>query len=266
MTYVGSATSSEHDQELDSLLVGPIPIGVNKFIFEADPPSLARLPSSEILGVTVILLTCSYDSREFVRVGYYVNNEYDSEELNAEPPAKPVIERVRRNVLAEKPRVTRFAIKWDSEDSAPAEYPPEQPEADTLDDDGAAYGAEEAELQAALERELEDTEAKLANVKAETATDGDSEMGGTEQPEPASRGDEEGSEAESEDLEAESSGSEDEEEEEGDGEGEVEGAEGNEDMEMGEGENEEKRAGDGTSKNGEQKPIQQQGHAEVMVH
>lgn len=103
---------SEHDQELDSLLVGPIPVGVNKFIFEADSPDLKRIPTSEILGVTVILLTCSYDGREFVRVGYYVNNEYDSEELNAEPPAKPVIERVKRNVLAEKPRVTRFAIKW----------------------------------------------------------------------------------------------------------------------------------------------------------
>lgn len=62
--------------------------------------------------MTVILLTCSYDGREFVRVGYYVNNEYDSEELNADPPAKPIIERIRRNVLAEKPRVTRFAIKW----------------------------------------------------------------------------------------------------------------------------------------------------------
>ena len=130
LTYVGSATSqvlcfvfaiamcqltsirSEHDQELDSLLVGPIPVGVNKFIFEADPPNLRRIPTSEILGVTVILLTCSYDGREFVRVGYYVNNEYDSEELNAEPPAKPDVDRVRRNVLAEKPRVTRFAIKW----------------------------------------------------------------------------------------------------------------------------------------------------------
>jgi histone chaperone ASF1 len=112
LTYVGSATSSEHDQELDSLLVGPIPIGVNKFIFEADPPDLTRLPSSEILGVTVILLTCSYDGREFVRVGYYVNNEYDEEILNNDPPSKPVIQHIRRNVLAEKPRVTRFAIKW----------------------------------------------------------------------------------------------------------------------------------------------------------
>lgn len=111
---MGSLTllSSEYDQELDSLLVGPIPIGVNKFLFEADPPNLSNLPPSEIIGVTVILLTCSYDGREFVRVGYYVNNEYDNEELNAEPPAKPIIERVRRNVLEAKPRVTRFAIKW----------------------------------------------------------------------------------------------------------------------------------------------------------
>lgn len=87
-------------------------MGVNKFIFEATPPDLKRIPSLDILGVTVILLTCSYDDREFVRVGYYVNNEYDSEELNADPPAKPIIERVKRNILAEKPRVTRFAIKW----------------------------------------------------------------------------------------------------------------------------------------------------------
>lgn len=112
LTYVGSATSDQYDQELDSLLVGPIPVGVNKFVFEADPPDTKRIPDAEILGVTVILLTCAYDGREFVRVGYYVNNEYETEELSADPPAKPVIEKIRRNVLDAKPRVTRFAIKW----------------------------------------------------------------------------------------------------------------------------------------------------------
>jgi hypothetical protein len=105
-------SSNEYDQELDSLLVGPIPVGVNKFNFQADPPDLTRIPNSEIIGVTVILLSCSYDGREFVRVGYYVNNEYTDEALALEPPAKPVIEKVRRSILAEKPRVTRFAIKW----------------------------------------------------------------------------------------------------------------------------------------------------------
>lgn len=105
-------SSSEHDQVLDSLLVGPVPVGVNKFLFEADAPNLSKIPNTEILGVTVILLSCSYDDREFVRVGYYVNNEYTDESLASDPPAKPIIEKVRRSILAEKPRVTRFAIKW----------------------------------------------------------------------------------------------------------------------------------------------------------
>ena len=243
MTYVGSATSfvslpsklphnltiysDEHDQELDSLLVGPIPVGVNKFVFEADPPDTKRIPDAEILGVTVILLTCAYDSREFVRVGYYVNNEYDSEELNADPPAKPILEKVRRNILAEKPRVTRFAIKWfvlpaedwwlstnrpcrDSDDSAPAEFPPDQPEAD-LTADGEEYGAEELEE----EEEVEAVEGAAADPDAMVD---DAEMAGAEGDPAAAESDNEGSE----DLEGESSGSEDEdieEEEEGEGAG-----------------------------------------------
>ncbi|CAG8973307.1 hypothetical protein HYALB_00000069 [Hymenoscyphus albidus] len=198
LTYVGSATSDEHDQELDSLLVGPIPVGVNKFVFEADPPNTTRIPDAEILGVTVILLTCAYDSREFVRVGYYVNNEYDSEELNADPPPKPILEKVRRNILAEKPRVTRFAIKWDSDDSAPPEFPPDQPEAD-LNADGDQYGAEEAE-----EEEEE--------AAAEAAADPDAMVQDNEMAvdvDPAAAGEDE--DAGSEDLEADSSGSEEEE-------------------------------------------------------
>ncbi|EFY99682.1 ASF1-like histone chaperone [Metarhizium robertsii] len=170
LTYVGSATSDQYDQELDSLLVGPVPVGVNKFLFEADAPKTTRIPDADVLGVTVILLTCAYDGREFVRVGYYVNNEYDSEELNTDLPAKPIIERVRRNVLAEKPRVTRFAIKWDSEASAPPEFPPEQPEADLVAD-GDEYGAEEAEEEAAAE----------AAEKAELQPGEDAEMAGVEQ-------------------------------------------------------------------------------------
>ncbi|KAI9929066.1 hypothetical protein ASPWEDRAFT_36988 [Aspergillus wentii DTO 134E9] len=243
LTYVGSATSSEYDQELDSLLVGPIPVGVNKFIFEADPPDLKRIPTSEILGVTVILLTCSYDGREFVRVGYYVNNEYDSEELSQEPPAKPIIERIRRNILAEKPRVTRFAIKWDSEESAPAEYPPDQPEADILDDDSGAYGAEEVELEAALVKELETSNTQEQEPKGE-----DHEMEGAEPAAGKEEEEEEISDADSEDIEDESDDDDDDLEEE-------EGGEPDEDVEMGD--------------DNDQKPNnapQQQQQPEVMVH
>ncbi|KAF4126058.1 histone chaperone ASF1 [Geosmithia morbida] len=175
LTYVGSATSDQYDQELDSLLVGPIPVGVNKFVFEADAPNTTRIPETDILGVTVILLTCAYDGREFVRVGYYVNNEYDSDELNAEPPAKPLIDRVKRNVLAEKPRVTRFAIKWDSDASAPAEYPPEQPEADLVAD-GEEYGADEADDDVEDDAAVEGEAAASSSKKQGE----DAEMGGVE--------------------------------------------------------------------------------------
>ncbi|KAI3531462.1 ASF1 like histone chaperone [Colletotrichum lupini] len=213
LTYVGSATSDQYDQELDSLLVGPVPVGVNKFIFEADAPNTSRIPDADILGVTVILLTCAYDGREFVRVGYYVNNEYDSEELNAEPPSKPIIERVKRNVLAEKPRVTRFAIKWDNDAAAPAEFPPEQPEADLVPDEDE-YGAEERD---------EEEEAEASGANGEKPAGEDLEMAGVENGEgeavPAEE--DEMSDDGSVDIEGES---EDELEEEGEGEGEAEAA------------------------------------------
>jgi len=176
--------------------------------------------------VTVILLTCSYDNREFVRVGYYVNNEYDDEVLAAEPPSKPVIEKVKRVILAEKPRVTRFGIKWDSEESAPAEFPPEQPEADQAEDDEVNYGAEE------LEEEQEGEKAEPVEGEKVAVEGEDADMEGVETGSAEKKVDDDAaSDAGSEDLEAESSGSEDEEEEEEEGEG---GEQGDEEMDMGE--------------------------------
>ncbi|KAF1977172.1 histone deposition protein Asf1 [Bimuria novae-zelandiae CBS 107.79] len=206
LTYVGSATSNEHDQELDSVLVGPIPVGVNKFEFRADPPDLSRIPNNEIIGVTVILLSCSYDDREFVRVGYYVNNEYTDEALQLEPPAKPIIEKVRRNILAEKPRVTRFAIKWDSDETAPPEFPPEQPEAD-LNADGDQYGIEEEE-----EEEEEEEAEGAAPAGEDAAMEGAEDTAG---PAPTAADDDAASDAGSEDIEESEDDEEEELEEEG---------------------------------------------------
>lgn len=77
LIYVGSADSESFDQELDTCMVGPVPVGINSFEFEATAPSPNRIPVSDLIGVTVILLTCSYNEQEFVRVGYYVNTEYE---------------------------------------------------------------------------------------------------------------------------------------------------------------------------------------------
>lgn len=124
----------------------------------------------------------------------------------------------------------------DSEESAPAEYPPDQPEADNLEDDSNAYGAEERELEAALVKELQ--EAETQEPKGE-----DHEMEGAE---PTAGEEEDISDAESEDIEDESDDEEDDDEE--------EGADGEEDIEMGD-DSEPKAA-----------PGPQHHQADVMVH
>ena len=43
-------------------------------------------------------------------MGYYVNNAYPDEfpELIENPPASPLVEKLTRHILVEKPRVTKF--------------------------------------------------------------------------------------------------------------------------------------------------------------
>ena len=73
------------------------------FPFQAKSPDPSQIPDQDLVGVTVVLLTCSYKEREFVRVGYYVNNEYTEEEMRENPPARPVIEKVHeQNIILKK--------------------------------------------------------------------------------------------------------------------------------------------------------------------
>lgn len=84
-------------------------------------PDVTRIPEQDVVGVTIVLLTCSYRGQEFVRVGYFINNDYSDPELRENPPSKPIFEKLTRNILASKPRVTRFKINWDD---APTNAPP----------------------------------------------------------------------------------------------------------------------------------------------
>ena len=118
LIYVGSAEDESHGQVLDSVLIGPLQIGSMKFDFEANPPDFTKIPHKDLIGVTAILLTCSYNSQEFFRVGYYVNVTYDNEEMNLSPPDLIEIDRVVKNILSDKPRITKFTIEWDCSVSA----------------------------------------------------------------------------------------------------------------------------------------------------
>lgn len=100
-----------------------------------------------------------YKGQEFVRVGYYVNNTIGLPNLT-EPILSPnelleeeensqlinndkiieeqeiIIEEVWRNILADKPRVTRFPIKWDDllDEMAMPSVPAELDEEEILQD------------------------------------------------------------------------------------------------------------------------------------
>ena len=142
VVYVGSAAGPQYDQELENVLVGPVPVGTSKFVLTAPPPDAKLIPEDDVLGATVVLVCCSYKSAEFIRVGYWINNTYgealpEGEKRNdwaasaaavpfhkpapvltsahpragAEPPKPTPPEKVIRSILADKPRVTRFNIE-----------------------------------------------------------------------------------------------------------------------------------------------------------
>lgn len=110
---MGSAEDETRDQELDAVLLPANNPGRFKFVLQVDAPKPSLIPASDLIGVTIILLTCSYKEAEFVRVGYYVSNEYPTAELNENPPATPMIDQIKRTVASHDPRVTKFPHKFD---------------------------------------------------------------------------------------------------------------------------------------------------------
>jgi len=122
--YVGSAESEEFDQVLDTVYVGPVPEGRHMFVFQANPPKPEKIPQADLVGVTVVLLTCSYRAAEFIRLGYYINNEYTEPELREVNPSPPQWDKLQRNILATNPRVTKFKINWDDKTDNSENFPP----------------------------------------------------------------------------------------------------------------------------------------------
>lgn len=129
VTYVGCANDPTQDQVLEEVLVGPVSVGVNNFVLTAPAPDYSVIPVPDLIGVTVLLITCSYLDQEFVKIGYYVNNEYNDPSYNPEEnqiPTQIDINNMYRNILADKPIVTRINIDWSGHGNM--EMPPPQPE------------------------------------------------------------------------------------------------------------------------------------------
>ena len=139
VVYVGNAEDNSGDQVLEEVMVGPVAMGINRFVLQADPPNPAMISNSDLIGVTVILISCAYMDHKFVQIGYYVNNEY-AEPFDPEAYPNPVdVNKLIRNTIAGEPRVTQFAIDWTG-GSCPLVAEPAGSNEGEGQDNGAAEG------------------------------------------------------------------------------------------------------------------------------
>lgn len=187
LVYVGSGTSRDFDQVLDSALVGPIPEGRHKFVFDADHPDISKIPVDDIVGVSVLLLRCKYNDQEFINMGWFVANEYTEEELKENPPSQPLIEKLSRKVETEDLRITTFPIRWTDEDpvAEPVEDEANRVFAEDdlmpLNDDGQEDDDEEEEDDDEMEANAEEVDLNESfNERLANALDGAEQKGADE--------------------------------------------------------------------------------------
>ncbi len=77
-------------------------------------PDFSKIPQDDLLGVAAIIHSVSYQKQEFFRVGYFVYNNYE-DPLLLENPFPIQYDKVVRSILADKPRIIRHQIDWESE-------------------------------------------------------------------------------------------------------------------------------------------------------
>ncbi|XP_003378215.1 histone chaperone Asf1 [Trichinella spiralis] len=122
LTFIGSPDTHAYDQELETVLVGPIKEGYCFCIavclkhfanVHTDPPDPTKIPATEAAGVSVILLSVSYREQIFVKIGYYVSHFYADVELSENPPLEPKFQELSRLILiTDVPRITKYVIDW----------------------------------------------------------------------------------------------------------------------------------------------------------
>ena len=187
--YVGSAEDANADQTLEEVMVGPVPVGINKFVLQAAAPDVSQIQQEDLIGVTVVLVICSFKDQEFLRIGYYVNNEYpDYDPEN--PPTTVEISKLFRSILADQPRVTRFNIDWTGKASSTEDVIPLTEE--IIDENDVVMMDQEDEEEEDEEDEDGDDneEVDLEDEEADGEMEGD-EGDGEEEEDEGEEGDEE---------------------------------------------------------------------------
>lgn len=118
MVYVANPMDEKDDQLLETIELGPVEES-GSFVFRINDikaPNYAVIKDEHQIGTTLAILNCSYRSRVFANIGFFVQIEYDTNELNANPPQVVRVDRLVRNI-AIAPTIKQFPIEWQADDA-----------------------------------------------------------------------------------------------------------------------------------------------------
>lgn len=108
VTYCGSATIHECDQTLITAHVGPIEVGMNRFVLNAKPPKADKIPFED-LNLSGIIVKGYYRDQEFIRVGHFVTNEIPPEATSIE---QLDLSTIPRYIDVKEPNIQISQIIW----------------------------------------------------------------------------------------------------------------------------------------------------------
>ncbi|MES1922518.1 Histone chaperone asf1, partial [Bonamia ostreae] len=122
ISFVSPSNEKEFEQKLGKFEIGSIRTGFNTFDLKVEGPDHSIVPEVDRFDISALIISCSYLDQEFVRVGYFVSF-YVAEEMKEqiETMEKISVEDVRRKILENDVRVTRFSIDWNKSKLANSE-------------------------------------------------------------------------------------------------------------------------------------------------
>jgi histone chaperone ASF1 len=106
--YCGSPQTHEHDQILVTAMVGPIEVGMNRFVLTAKPPKAEKILFDEFV-LSFIIIKAYYRDQEFIRISHFVNNEIPAEATSIE---QLDLSKVPREIEVREPNVQISQIDW----------------------------------------------------------------------------------------------------------------------------------------------------------
>ncbi|MES1902480.1 MAG: ASF1 anti-silencing function 1 [Paramarteilia canceri] len=113
LLFVTDAMNSKRDQVLDSVTVDPLEPGNYKFTLKPKSIDPKQMNYEDAIGVTLIILQCSYKNEIFSNVGFIFKTFYEDEQFRDVFPNPHVYDKIIMEIINE-PKRTDFNINWDN--------------------------------------------------------------------------------------------------------------------------------------------------------